>query len=111
MPSGCITLGFHPGVDLPTRFVLAEAVTRLQALHQLVAAAPDACEVLVGELDPVAPHTSFELYPVTLNLVPIHPCLLAEDGTLPPHARSHRGLAAAIRRLRGHSAENSAGLA
>src|ERR1700758_1335804 len=69
--SGRVALGLDPGVDLPSGFVLAEAVTRLQAFDQLVATAPDACEILVGELDPVAPHTCFELHPVTLNLVPI----------------------------------------
>ena len=50
MSSGSIALGLRPGLDLPLRFVLAEAVTRLQAFDQFVAAAPDACEILVGEL-------------------------------------------------------------
>jgi kynurenine formamidase len=110
--SGRVALGLDPGVDLPSGFVLAEAVTRLQAFDQLVATAPDACEILVGELDPVAPHTCFELHPVTLNLVPIHPCLLDMTLRFPrADAGSQRGLAAAIRRLRGHSAENSGAFA
>src|SRR5262249_20566825 len=108
---GSVALGFHPSLDLPLSFAPAEAVTRLQTFDQFIAAAPNAGEILVGDLDPIALHTCFELHPVTLNLVPIHPCLLVtmDRRRCASHARgeSQRRLAAAIRRLRGHSAENS----
>ena len=55
-----VALRFHPRLNFAFGLALAEAVTRLQAFGQFFAAAADAGEIFVGDLDPVTPNVGFE---------------------------------------------------
>ena len=67
-----VALRLHPGFDLALGLGPGKTVTRLQAPAQLLAAAADAREILIGQLDPIVADLAFELHPIDLNLIPVH---------------------------------------
>src|SRR5216684_2752876 len=72
----------QPGIDLPLRLVLGDAVTLLQTAGELLSPALDHVKVVVGELSPLPPNLALELLPVAFDAVPIHRLAPPEDGSV-----------------------------
>src|ERR1700704_1846871 len=66
----------EPVIDILVDLVLGEAVALLQLAFELLAAALDNVEVVVGEFAPLFLGLALELLPVAFNPVPIHRHLL-----------------------------------
>src|ERR1043165_1581444 len=66
----------EPVVHVLADLVLGEAVALLQLAFELVAAALDDVEIVIGELAPLLLRRALELLPVTFNPVPVHRHLL-----------------------------------
>src|SRR5271169_2186925 len=82
-----VTLRLGPGFDLALGFGLGKAVTLPQAANEFGAAAGDARNILVGELDPIVAQFPLELRPIDLNLIPVHR-LSPVQGRTTPHSAS-----------------------
>src|SRR6202043_4170815 len=66
----------EPVIDIPVNLILGKAVALLQLAFELLAAAFDHIEIVIGELAPLLLGLALELLPITFNLVPIHRHLL-----------------------------------
>src|SRR5438552_19080010 len=62
----------EPVVHILVNLILGEAVALLQLAFELIAAAFDRVEIVVGELAPFLLGLAFELLPVAFDPVPIH---------------------------------------
>ena len=76
---GVVRLGFPLG-ELLLGFVLGHAVALLDLAGELVAAAGDDIEVVVGQLAPLLLGLAGDLLPVAFDLVPVHVNLLVVCG-------------------------------
>src|SRR5262249_58549296 len=73
---GSHPLRAEPGIDVFSGLVLGDAVSLLDYALELIAAAGDPIQVIVGEIAPFLFHAAFQLLPVSFNAIPIHEYLL-----------------------------------
>src|SRR5438067_6975445 len=67
-------LAIVPVIDLPFGFVLGATVSFLDLAFELVTAAGDLVEIVVSQLSPLRFHLALDLFPVSLDAIPIHGC-------------------------------------
>src|SRR5579872_1955336 len=64
--------GAQPVLDVLARPVLGQAVALLQLAFELIAAAIDLRQIIVGELAPFFLDLAFALFPASFQAIPIH---------------------------------------
>jgi len=72
VPHQPLWLSVQPIIDIFTHLVLGHAVALRILPSQLVAAAVDLSEIVIGQLTPFLLDLVFRGFPVPFNLIPIH---------------------------------------
>ena len=63
---------FQPGVDVFSDLIFCNAIALLDHSLQLVALSVDLVQIIVRKIAPLLFDPSFELFPVSLDAIPIH---------------------------------------
>src|SRR5262249_52325761 len=87
-----------PIVDVLANLVLRDAVALLDLAFELIAAAVDDVEIIVGELAPLLLDLAFDLLPVSFDAIPVHRDLQVKRCVR--NITSARGTGSAPRRMR-----------
>src|SRR5262245_39936888 len=84
-----------PVVDVLAHLILGQTVALLDFALELIAAAIDDIEIVVGELAPLLLHLPFDLFPISLHAIPVHfertSCSSFTGKTQAPKKRSPHG--------------------